>query len=157
MSKILEYIKEQNYNLINIEQSPIEDILNKLQHINGEKGTSETDILYFFSKNMGSDNKNLIQLGFQIPLIKFDLLVLFYKGDYYYIDEKSDNIMLVKDFLEKANTQIFTKCQLCNGVEEHLICCEKCTLQICNNCLDKKYKERKTYCNKCGKNYTMMV
>jgi hypothetical protein len=142
--KTLKYLKDKNFNLINIETFNIKDKIKQIEILK-----QENKILYYFSDNIPFSEKQLMKIGFSIPT-DISLLVLFYKGDYLYIEDDTDNIIIINKFIESANLEITRKCELCPKYYLNLVCCPYCGLVICQECSKKINK----ICSKCKNHFS---
>jgi hypothetical protein len=140
---IIEYLKNNQYNLIDVSKDDVGILCNKMEKLYEEN--NEKNILYYLSKNTSSIFKKYMEIGFKIPTA-YNLIVIFYKGDYFYTDENAKELEPLNEILRIANKKIYTKCKVCKEIRQHLICCYKCDNQFCKKCIKEGLKE----CNKCG-------
>lgn len=140
---IIKYLQDTNYNLINISQYNIEELCNKVKILHEED--NDYNILYYFSKDTTNIFRRYMEIGFTIPTA-YNILVIFYKGDYFYTNEDVKNLEPLKGILQKADKKIYTKCDLCKEIRQHLMCCNKCDNRFCKKCIREGLQE----CNKCG-------
>ena len=105
-------------------------------------------ILYI---DCGRVNQNALlyyNAGFNVPLTdNEDLIIIFYKGDYYYENKYKLKQCKLNYFFENASYEMLTKCNICQEEKIGLISCDVCVNTFCQSCLFKFEKKQCPYCN----------
>ena len=105
-------------------------------------------ILYI---DCGQVNKSALlyyNAGFNVPLRdNKDLIIIFYKGDYYYENRNKLKQSKLDSFFENASYEMLTKCNICQEEKIDLISCDVCVNTFCQNCLFKFVRKQCPYCN----------
>lgn len=105
-------------------------------------------ILYIDCERVNKNALIYYNTGFNVPLTdNKDLIIIFYKGDYYYENKYSLKQSKLNAFFENASYEILTKCNICQEEKLDLISCDVCVNTFCQSCLFKFVKKQCPYCN----------
>jgi len=104
-------------------------------------------ILYINCERVNKDALKYYNAGFNVPLTdNKDLLIIFYKGDYYYENHNKLKKLKLDYFFENATYDMLTKCNICQEEKMDLISCDVCVNTFCHHCLLKFEKKQCPYC-----------
>ena len=104
-------------------------------------------ILYIDCERVNQDALIYYNQGFNVPLTdNKDILVIFYKGDYYYESKYKLKQLKLDYFFENASYDILVKCNICQEEKMDLISCDVCVNTFCHSCLLNFKKKQCPYC-----------
>lgn len=116
--------------------------------INEKNITLYPIILYIDCEKVNKNALIYYNAGFNVPLTNNkDLIIIFYKGDYYYENKYKLKESKLNSFFENASYEMLTKCNICQEEKIDLISCNVCVNTFCQNCLLKFVKKQCPYCN----------
>lgn len=104
-------------------------------------------ILYIDCERVNKNALIYYNVGFNVPLTNNkNLIIIFFKGDYYYENKYDLKQSKLNAFFENASYEILTKCNICQEERIDLISCNVCVNTFCQSCLFKFEKKQCPYC-----------
>lgn len=105
-------------------------------------------ILYFKCLKNNLKLLSYYNAAFNVPICyNNDLIIICYKGDYYYDNESNLTTAKIDSFFKEASYTAFTICNICQDKHLDLIACDKCIYTFCQYCVLKFEKKQCPYCN----------
>ena len=104
-------------------------------------------ILYFKPPEVEYKILTYYNYAFNVPLINNkDHIVIFYKGDYYYEDNKTITKAKLDSFFSNSSYEVYKICNICNEETFDLIACNRCIYTYCQKCVLKFNGKKCPYC-----------
>jgi hypothetical protein len=121
---------------------------NKYISISKNNITLHPTILYFKCLKNNLKILSYYNTAFNVPICyNADLIIICYKGDYYYDNESNITRAKLDSFFSDASYTSFTTCNICQEKQFDLIACDKCIYTFCQFCVLKFKKKQCPYCN----------
>ena len=106
-------------------------------------------ILYFKCLENNLKLLSYYNSAFNVPLCyNKDLIIIFYKGDYFYDNEYNLTFAKLDSFISNASYSSYTICNICNEEKFDLVACDKCIYTYCQVCVLNFEKKQCPYCKK---------
>ena len=122
-------------------------IENKYISISENNITLYPVILYFKPPDVEYKILQYYNYAFNVPLTNNkNHIVIFYKGDYYYEDNKTITKAKLDSFFENSSYETHNICNICNEKKFDLIACNVCIYTYCQKCVLKFNEKKCPYC-----------
>jgi hypothetical protein len=141
MEDLIQYIKNKNYNVIDITNSV--NVLTYALHT--KKLMNEPNTVAYFLRNKQTDHLfKILEMSDQTNLFFIN------KDNVFYVTFTGKFIKYIKLSINKF-LEGDSECNICYDTDSYSIMCMTCSFRICNSCVSKLVEQNKTNCPQCGK------
>jgi hypothetical protein len=129
---IIQHLETDGFNLIDITTSKL-SLEEKIQSIENLYN-NHSNIVYFFTRYCSKEFLKCIREKATFPNSD-NLLVIFFKADYIYLDDSNSNIDIINNFIRNANFDTSIECKDCKQHRDVLLYCQNCQSLMCKICI----------------------